>query len=360
MAPLETAAAVDDSSTGDTFTLIKQQIELDFSFAPRRVKGRTALDIQPDQAKLREVVLNCRQLKPTSIKVEGERAAFSYSNLHERLTLNPVLGMEQYHFAKERIARHVVDKDDELVIYMPEKVKIRAVKPSEAGVADDAQGTSYTSLKLEIEYDLDDFRDALHFVGVEDGDARFPHAYTRNSPFAGTASCLFPCIDDGETRSLFEVSIRYPRTLGDALSKPSLPGTNATTAANGVEKADSVMLDADDDGRDLSEEEKAMEMSVICSGTLTDDVSTPFNLMCLCLLTFPRSLMLPTPPAKPQVSAATLRFFLSILGSSSVPSNTLTSPNTATLLTTSDWARMPSKSTPSVSLARKTRCAIAP
>ncbi|OAL44282.1 hypothetical protein IQ07DRAFT_522503 [Pyrenochaeta sp. DS3sAY3a] len=271
MAPLETAAAVDDSATGDTFTLIKQQIELDFSFAPRQVKGRTTLDIQPDQAKLREVVLNCRQLKPTSIKVEGERAAFSYSNLHERLTLNPALGMEQYHFAKERIARHVVDKDDELVIYMPEKVKVRTVKPAEGGMADDAQG--YATLKLEIEYELDDFRDALHFVGVEDGDARFPHAYTRNSPFAGTASCLFPCIDDGETRALFEVSIRYPRTLGDALSKPPLQGTNATTTANGVEKADSVMLDADDDGRDLSEEEKAMEMSVICSGTLTDDIS---------------------------------------------------------------------------------------
>jgi transcription initiation factor TFIID subunit 2 len=264
----------DAASLGDTFTLLKQQLELDFSFAPRRVKGRTTLDIQPDKPQLREVVLQCRQLKPTSIRVEGEKAGFSYSNLHERLTLYPGTGLEQYHFTKQRIARHVVDGDEELVITIPEKVKIREVKPAEAGVADDAQGTFFASLKLEIEYELDDFRDALHFVGIEDGDGRFPHAYTRNSPFPGTASCLFPCIDDGETRCLFDVSIRYPRTLGDALTKPTTPSANAQTQTDRIEKADSVMLDADDDQVDLSEEEKAMEMQVICSGTLTDDVST--------------------------------------------------------------------------------------
>ncbi|CAO2657059.1 Nn.00g058620.m01.CDS01 [Neocucurbitaria sp. VM-36] len=273
MAPLEMASALGDSSTGDSFTLIKQQVELDISFSPPLVKGRTTLDIQPDKPQLREISLNCRQLKPTSIKIEGEKAGFSYSNLHQRLTLYPGTGLEQYHFVKERIARHVVDREDELVIFVPEKVKVREVKPSEAGMADDAQGTFYASLKLEIEYELDDFRDALHFVGVEDGDPRFPHAYTRNSPFPGASSCLFPCIDDGETRCFFEVSIRYPRTLGDALSKAPPPSASGQLLTNGVEKADSVMLDADDDHVDLSEEEKAMEMSVICSGTLTDDIS---------------------------------------------------------------------------------------
>lgn len=272
MAPLETAAIPDDASTGDSFTLIKQQLELDFSFAPRLVKGRTTLDIQPDKAQLREIVLNSRQLRPTNIKIEGEKAGFTYSNLHRHLTLYPGNGLEQYHLVKERIARHVEDRQDELVIYVPEKVKIREVKPLEAGMAEDAQGTFYAPLKLEIEYELDDFRDALHFVGVEDGDPRFPHAYTRNSPFPGTASCLFPCIDDGETRCFFDVSIRYPKTLGDALSKTATTFTNSLVLANGVEKADSVMLDADDDQVDLSDEERVMEMQVICSGTLTDDV----------------------------------------------------------------------------------------
>jgi transcription initiation factor TFIID subunit 2 len=34
------------------------------------------------------------------------------------------------------------------------------------------------------------------------------------------------------------------------------------------------MADADDEAADLSEEEKAMEMLVVCSGDMTDDVCT--------------------------------------------------------------------------------------
>ncbi|KAI8940036.1 hypothetical protein NX059_003758 [Plenodomus lindquistii] len=273
MAPFEPAAIADDASMGDSFTLNRQQIELDVSFAPRKVQGRTVLEIQPDKPQLRQITLNCRQLVPTSIKIDGQTAAFKYSNLHQHLTLYPGNGLGQYHIIKNRIKRHLEDRDDELVIYVPQSVKVREVKPSEAGMADDAQGIFYATLKLEIEYELNDFRDALHFAGVEDGDLRFPHAYTRNSPFPGTASCLFPCIDDGEQRTIFEVSIRYPRTLGDALSKNAREQVaEAPGVTNGVEKADSVMLDADDDHVDLSEEEKAMEMQVICSGTLTDDI----------------------------------------------------------------------------------------
>jgi transcription initiation factor TFIID subunit 2 len=272
MAPIETATT-GEASAGDTFRLISQQLELDVSFSPRLVKGKTTLDIVPDKPQLREIKLNARQLKPTRIQIEGQTATFRYSNLHQRLTLYPGTGLEQYHYTKNRIKRHVEEGEDELVVRLPETVKIREIKAAEAGAAADAQGTFFAPLKLEIEYILDDFRDGMHFVGVEDGDARFPHAYTRNSPFPGSASCLFPCLDDGETRCPFDVSIRYPRTLGDALGKNPPPVTGGQAQTDGEEKADSVMADADDDQADLSEEEKAMEMQVICSGVLTDDVS---------------------------------------------------------------------------------------
>jgi transcription initiation factor TFIID subunit 2 len=268
--PLQIPAVPDDASTGDTFQLLKQQLELDISFCPRQVKGKTTLDILPEKSQLREILLNARQLKPTRILIEGQTASFNYSNLHQRMTLYPGTGLGQYHFAKDRIQRHVNEGEDELVVYMPDSVKIREVKPEEAGQPIDAQGTFYAPLKVEIEYILDDFRDALHFAGVEDGDSRFPHAYTRNSPFPGTASCLFPCIDDGETRCPFDVSIRYPRTMGDALSKHSPASATEQQLVNQVEKADSVI----EDDAGFTEEEKAMEMQVICSGVLTDDVRT--------------------------------------------------------------------------------------
>lgn len=272
MAPLETAAVPEEASTGPQFSLIKQQIELDISFAPRRIKGRTTLDIQPTAAQLKEIILDCRQLTPTNIKIEGEKAGYSYSNLHHRLNLPPGTGIGQYHFIKRRIEKHIYYGEEELAIFIPDRVKIREEKAADAGTREDLQGPSYAPLKLEIEYVLDDFRDGFHFVGLEDGDSRYPHAYTRNSPFPGSACCLFPCIDDGVTRCPFEIEIRYPRTLGDALSKPSLLPVSAEAQTNGVEKADSVMLDADDDQVDLTEQEKAMEMQVVCSGTLTDDV----------------------------------------------------------------------------------------
>ena len=198
MAPIETPDMADDASTGDTFTVVKQSLELDISFSPRRIVGKTVLEIQPRKENFREIVLNCRQLRPTRIRVDDQTASYSYSNLHERLTLYPGTGLEQYHFAKDRIARHLDPKSpaDELVIFVPDRVKTREVRADEQGEVESAQGTFFASLRLEIEYILDDFRDAFHFVGVEDGDGRYPHAFTRNSPFPGTASCLFPCIDD--------------------------------------------------------------------------------------------------------------------------------------------------------------------
>ncbi|KAF2831079.1 hypothetical protein CC86DRAFT_366553 [Ophiobolus disseminans] len=274
--PLETAAAAaDDASTGDTFQLLNQRLEFDISFSRHQVKGKTTLEIIPEKAQLRDIVLNARQLKPTRITVDGQKARFSYSNLHQRMTLYPGTGLGQYHFSKDRIKRHVDEGEDELVVHVPDSVKIREVTPDVEGPPSDAQGVSYAALKVEIEYILDDFRDGFHFAGVEDGDSRFPHAYTRNSPFPGSASCLFPCIDDGETSCPFDVSIRYPRTIGDALSKPSTAASSAQALELGADKADSVMADVDDEAGDLTEEEKAMEMQVICSGILTDDIVDP-------------------------------------------------------------------------------------
>ena len=278
MAPIELEDGTEDPPV-KTFTVLKQKLELDFSFFPRRVKGKTTLEIQPQVASLQTIELNCRQLKPTLIEVEGQVAASSYSNLYQRLRLYPGTGIAQYIFPKERLERHTSGSEEELVIFIPDNIKIKPAGQEDAIVEQEAAANGpseglYASIKVDIEYILEDFRDALHFAGVEDGDARYPHVYTRNSPFPGIASCLFPCMDDGSTKCTFEISIRYPRTIGDALSKPrpANPAATSNSRPNGVPKADSVMSDIDDEQGDLTEEEKAMEMSVICSGELTDDV----------------------------------------------------------------------------------------
>ncbi|KAF2869456.1 hypothetical protein BDV95DRAFT_498745 [Massariosphaeria phaeospora] len=282
MAPIETGDAPDEPSA-TAFTVLKQKLDLDFSFAPRIVKGRTTLEIQPHSPHLREIHLNCRQLKPTRITVQGRPSSCNYSNLYQRLTLHPGTGIEQHHFVKDRFRRHENGIEDELLISIPDRVKIREIRPEDVDMEAAAGGIGalgdgmYAPLKVVIEYTLDEFRDGLHFVGVDDGDSRYPHAYTQNSPYAGSASCLFPCVDDGITKCIFDISVRYPRSLGDALCKTPAPGAGRGTQAQaaGSPKADSVMSDVDDEQEALSEEEKAMEMSVVCSGELTDDILDP-------------------------------------------------------------------------------------
>lgn len=300
---------MDEAAAVAAFTFDEQKLELDISFSPREVRGRTTINVQPSSSGLREIHLNCRQLKPTSVTVAGRNAAFNYSDLYDRLSLYPTTGIEQYHFPQNRLRRHESGAEEELVIFIPDKLRIKEIK--EPGSDD----VSFDPLEVVIGYTLDDFRDGLHFVGVEDGDSRYPHVFTRNSPFAGFASCFFPCLDDGTKRCNFEVSIRYPRTVGEALSKNS--GAQDEALANGTHKADSVMSESDDDPNDLSEEEKALEMWCICSGVLTDDVSLSRTFLFssklhrllippIRLEKRPASILIPPPESSPSISASPL------------------------------------------------------
>ncbi|KAF2281296.1 uncharacterized protein EI97DRAFT_389820 [Westerdykella ornata] len=285
MAPAATMDDVPEPDTSTAFTILKQKVELDFSFFPRRVKGKTTIDIQPQDEHLRYIQLNCRQLDITSVRVGSYNATKStyHCDLYKRLNLRPGSDIHQHHLVKKRLTDHTDLRELELEITVPPAVKIRRMNPEDA-TADQVAATTfggdgenlYTPVKVEIEYVLENPRDGLQFVGVEDGDARYPHAYTRNSPYPGTASCLFPCVDDGNTKCIFDISVRYPRTLGDVYGKSGLAGARA----NGISlsrspKADSVMSDVDEDMADLTEEEKTLEMSVICSGELTDDICDP-------------------------------------------------------------------------------------
>lgn len=253
----------EDPALASAFTVDSQRLELDFSFCPRLLKGKTQITIQPQSPKLKEIHLSCRQLKPSRVRLLGRNVHLEYHDQYDHLGLPPQHTIHQYHFLRNRVGRHEIGIEEELKIPLPPDFKIptRRMQGSQEVVCD--------PLVVEIEYKLDDFRDGLHFVGTGEGDSRYPHVYTRNTGFPGFASSLFPCVDDGNTRIPFELSVRYPRTVADALGKGSASASGPQP--NGVHKADSV-LDGSNDDSDLTEEERALEMRAVCSGELTDTV----------------------------------------------------------------------------------------
>ena len=96
-----------------------------------------------------------------------------------------------------------------------ETAAVVAAKPRAKST--DEQGFRYQPIIIEIEYTIEKFNDGLHFVGWELDGERYPHLYTTNSSLPGSACCLFPCLDDFTSRCSWDISIRCPRTLGDAL-----------------------------------------------------------------------------------------------------------------------------------------------
>ncbi|KAI1872262.1 uncharacterized protein JN550_003981 [Neoarthrinium moseri] len=127
--------------------------------------------------------------------------------------------------------------------------------------------------KINVPFVLKNIRDGLHFVGVDETDTRYPHMYTRHSSEPGAACSIFPCIDDPACRSSWRVSLTFPQTLGDAFRRrPSAqpPNVNGTGAGSKKRKH------GDDDALSpylaLTEEDKMLELTAICSGKLEDEV----------------------------------------------------------------------------------------
>lgn len=262
--PSQTMDVDDDPALAHAFTVESQRLELDFSFCPRLVKGKTRITIQPQSPKFKEIHLSCRQLKPTRVHLLRRDVAFEYNDEYDCLGLDRQQTIHQHHFLRNRVGRHEMQIEEELKIPIPSDLKIptRRQQGSQELICD--------PIIVDIEYTLDNFRDGLHFVGTGEGDSRYPHVYTRNTVVPLFASSWFPCVDDGNTRIPFELSVRYPRTVADALSKS--PAAATPTQTNGVQKADSV-LDGSYGDTDLTEEEQALEMRAVCSGELTDTVS---------------------------------------------------------------------------------------
>lgn len=131
------------------------------------------------------------------------------------------------------------------------------------------QTARFTPITLSIEYVVKRIRDGMNFVGWEEEDLRYPHAYSTNSLSPGTACCLFPCTDDLTSRCTWEIAIKCQKTIGDALRSTS--SSNGQPHLNGVNR-DHHGPNTSDKYNNFSDEDKALDLAVICTGDMTDEV----------------------------------------------------------------------------------------
>jgi len=285
-----------------TFSVISQKVEFEVDFATRSISGSTEIVAQPSSIHLKAFRLHCRQCRITRATIEGKPATVSYLDPYEKVKLRRGIStIHQHGYLRNKIEPQLSSPPQpELSLGLPKGVSIRelddgAVQPIRrdraqrkdsdvVGAVDTPNGLDsgpqFAPLKIYIQFRVSHFRDGIHMVGFDGDDKRYPHMYTRTSMFPGTSCALFPCLDTANSRSIWDISFRCPRTLGDAFRRPSHRERHELLS----EPDDVTMQDGDQvGGRDesdeflvnLSAEEKSMELSVICSGEMTDDNVDP-------------------------------------------------------------------------------------
>lgn len=249
------------------FSVGHQKVELEIDLATKSLKGTTEITIHPRHRDLTTIWLNFRQGDIKRVSVNGKVATYRYADPYEALHLYGA----QYH---ERLTQHIdgllqTPSTPTLPITIPKNVRIDELDPSSAeaqdqialqSTGDDVDGPpggrapevnlpQFTSLTVHIEFGINKIRDGLQFVGVENGDRRYPHAYTTNSLESGIGCPLFPCVDDTASRCTWEISITCPSSLGDVFDRKSQDVSGPTSSRS---KGQTRQLSSDDEGLDMS------------------------------------------------------------------------------------------------------------
>ena len=284
------------------FSVLHQKVELDIDLLSRSLKGKTELTISPHSKDLKILRLNCRQCELRNLSVNGRPSSSApYQDPYKRATLPWNAGVHQYHMLRRKLEGQLKDPpEEELVINLPKSLKIEELdhfsvealtttitktgggikrESSDGIVGDLSQGPQtgydqtarFSSIIVRIEYVIHKIRDGIHFAGWEQGDLRYPHAYSKNSLLPGSACCLFPCVDDCASRSTWDVSIKCPRTIGDALRPHE--SFKASLQVNGDSLNGSRDGSMEEGLPNFSDEDRALDLAVVCTGDMTDEVS---------------------------------------------------------------------------------------
>ncbi|KAI9668882.1 MAG: hypothetical protein M1831_000952 [Alyxoria varia] len=279
------------------FTVLSQHLSFEVDLGGRSLRGTTEIEVLPHSPAFDQIRLNCQQCTIESATVNDVEASITYRDPYSHLEPNPDYGVHQHNLYRRKIEPQLKkNPDQELVIHRPANVRVQEDANPFSTAAQTASGKSkharslsllpdtpsatsaveqlaaLASLIVKIKFSVEDPRDGFHFVGLAEGDGRYPHAYTRNSPFPGAACCIFPCVDDPQSRHMWTVDITSPRTLRDAV-KSKLPAdeNGAEPQKNEANTQKPLNRPEDECSDGLSDEEAALEMLVVCSGELTDE-----------------------------------------------------------------------------------------
>ena len=286
------------------FSVLHQKVFLDIDLAARSLRGQVDITVGPHSRDLKNIRLNCRQCRIVNISANGKNCPlFEYENPYDYTTLKGRTGGHQHQMLRDKIEGQLKSPpEEELIVTLPKNVRIDeqdqysvgahslllskvagALKQETVAPLVDLlpapraviEQSRFTPISLHIEYTIPYIRDGMHFAGWEEGDLRYPHAYTRNSLSPGAACSLFPCSDAITSRCTWDISVKSHKTLGDALERHhSLPNGLHVTIDGAINGVNGIRCTQDlvDGPVNFNNEDKALDLLVICSGDMTDEV----------------------------------------------------------------------------------------
>ncbi len=288
-----------------SFTLAHQVVDLDVDFRSRKISGVTEITIHPQSKDLKTIILNLRQCQITRFTVNNRPVSrMLYTDPYTKTKLAGSTNIHQHHFLSSKLTTALEPPPNgELRFDVPKAIHIEEVNLDPASsthplllktpienaassslldsnqVLADASTARFTPLTISIGFTINDIRDGVHFVAHGTGAGRFPHAYTSRTNVPGSACCIFPCVDDVAARCTWDINIKVPRTVGDALREDAYQAVARNLEMTGQSS------------RQPRSAHEAREMMVLCTGEeigrsedREDSSKTIFSFSCMSAL----------------------------------------------------------------------------
>lgn len=303
-----------DDTPARPYTVFHEHVALDLDLRDKSIAGHVDIFISSKEA-LKEVFIDARQCRidMSNITVSYAKAEAEYRDPYEAVDTPKAYqwAAGQWPSRKQRMQplmhRHrknessAMQHEEQLNCHTLDgsvRITIPSIKDMQTSIAKQRESRAYSQTnevldqwvdqydkmvednvnqlyKVSIPFVLKNIRDGLHFVGVDEGDTRYPHVYTRHSVEPGSACSIFPCIDDPGCRSSWRVSLTFPRTLGEAFHQKLVTQQQPTNGAPTANSHRKRKIGEDEPKRPslaLTEEDKMLELTAVCSGKLEDEV----------------------------------------------------------------------------------------